>query len=715
MLTSARRFVSTFVLISTFAPTAFAAITEVGISAPTASFIDTKAESLKIIIGKGTACGDTFTANTACTVKTAADSDRVIITYKAGAENFPKIVGINAGSRGNIYTESTKKAAGSQIVADISWAEICAKTNSGACTDHSSTIEIGVSADVSSTTLSESATISFIVSGSSTPTTSTCNSSDEGMCDFQLVRGDEKAIIPDGGLSDNGNIPQTPGSSGLLLDRVRFFYIKLAPTATDCSSITTANFAGINTFVERKITSEGGAAALDSDILDGLENGIPHCFIAASMDQASNLGYWTQNVQYVKPQQVSGFFLEENNCFIATAAYGSIMDKRVQTFRDFRDRVLSNFSWGRKFVYFYYQHAYSWAKVIQKSDFLRALTRVLLWPIWLFAKLSVMFSWQMALFIFAAPLLGLIIIGNSFRSGNRSGIKFFIFLALIGGMLFVSQAHAATEKAKAKKPKRIIAQETPPPEAPFPGASENEEEEATPLKTPKVKKSPTTALPVTEPGEPEVVRVTKEGVYYYKRKASPQRSAFSFRAGPFHVANAVNANGIAFDEIYAAGGPIIFFDYEFQLIQSIGKLGLKLGTGIFTTTGNGRFTDDGSEATEQYRFVLLPNNISAIYRAQFWEKQFLVPFAEAGAGYYTFLEVRDDRKRTTRGGVPVGQVAFGGSLLLDFLDSAAMVEMDEDHGVNHLYLTAEYRLITSFKEDFDVSNNMFSAGFLFEF
>ncbi len=63
----------------------------------------------------------------------------------------------------------------------------------------------------------------------------------------------------------------------------------------------------------------------------------------------------------------------------------------------------------------------------------------------------------------------------------------------------------------------------------------------------------------------------------------------------------------------------------------------------------------------------------------------------------------------------MAQWAAGMSFLLDFLDPSAMVALDEDHGVNHLWLTAEFRSITSFKDTFDISNNIVSAGFLFEF
>ena len=42
------------------------------------------------------------------------------------------------------------------------------------------------------------------------------------------------------------------------------------------------------------------------------------------------------------------------DCFVATAVYGNIDAPEVQTLRDFRDNVLSNYKLGQKFIDFYY-------------------------------------------------------------------------------------------------------------------------------------------------------------------------------------------------------------------------------------------------------------------------------------------------------------------------------------------------------------------------
>ena len=74
-------------------------------------------------------------------------------------------------------------------------------------------------------------------------------------------------------------------------------------------------------------------------------------------------------------KQVSG------PCFVATAAYGSSMEPRVDTLRTFRDELLEKTEWGRSFVEFYYNHGQGPAAWIEEHAWAKALVRVLLLPL----------------------------------------------------------------------------------------------------------------------------------------------------------------------------------------------------------------------------------------------------------------------------------------------------------------------------------------------
>jgi hypothetical protein len=70
-----------------------------------------------------------------------------------------------------------------------------------------------------------------------------------------------------------------------------------------------------------------------------------------------------------------------DECFIATAAFGSKFDWPVALLRAFRDQYLLTNPWGQVFVSFYYQNSPPIAAFIANSEPLKALVRVMLAPI----------------------------------------------------------------------------------------------------------------------------------------------------------------------------------------------------------------------------------------------------------------------------------------------------------------------------------------------
>ena len=78
-------------------------------------------------------------------------------------------------------------------------------------------------------------------------------------------------------------------------------------------------------------------------------------------------------------------------CFVATVAYGSVLEPRVGILRSFRDRVLDNTEWGRTFTEAYYTYGKHVASWIQERQWLCALTRILLLPFIGIAKVALLF------------------------------------------------------------------------------------------------------------------------------------------------------------------------------------------------------------------------------------------------------------------------------------------------------------------------------------
>ena len=78
-----------------------------------------------------------------------------------------------------------------------------------------------------------------------------------------------------------------------------------------------------------------------------------------------------------------------DDCFIATAAFGSPLDTHIDVLRDFRDQVLIPNSLGRRMVTCYYKLSPPIANFIGKSELLKHITRLFLMPVISVASLMV--------------------------------------------------------------------------------------------------------------------------------------------------------------------------------------------------------------------------------------------------------------------------------------------------------------------------------------
>lgn len=73
-------------------------------------------------------------------------------------------------------------------------------------------------------------------------------------------------------------------------------------------------------------------------------------------------------------------FTTDDACFIATAAYGSILEKHVVLLRQFRDSYLLTTDAGQRFVALYYHFSPPIADIIRDNELLQAIVRIALLP-----------------------------------------------------------------------------------------------------------------------------------------------------------------------------------------------------------------------------------------------------------------------------------------------------------------------------------------------
>jgi len=142
-------------------------------------------------------------------------------------------------------------------------------------------------------------------------------------------------------------------------------YTDVAVKETSDSTTNAITFSGL-TDIDLKY------AVILQYLPDGLRSG-EHtaCALASSVETFT----YTQISGGDEPK------LENPNCFIATAAYGSPLAPQLTQLRWFRDRVLNQFDLGRHAVDFYYVHSPKLAESIEKNELAKRLVRWSLAPV----------------------------------------------------------------------------------------------------------------------------------------------------------------------------------------------------------------------------------------------------------------------------------------------------------------------------------------------
>lgn len=257
------------------------------------------------------------------------------------------------------------------------------------------------------------ATVSVVIangSGYSTQITdsseiATCKTSGQGLCDFSLFPGDEKAYV------ENPTIK----SGARQITTVHFY----CDPGTDPSDTDEHFPESTNTVVYASLPANNGT--LTQSIFTGLTNGMTYSCIGSVEDNAGNIGHFfkagnegcpSENLKcrQVTPDAVIGLFNKQQNCFIATAAYGSPIEPQVQTLRSFRDRYLRPHFLGQLFIRTYYTLSPYLAQWISESPTRRLVARWTLTPLVLSVSFMMnypLLTLAMLLVIFALAILQL--------------------------------------------------------------------------------------------------------------------------------------------------------------------------------------------------------------------------------------------------------------------------------------------------------------------
>ncbi len=283
-------------------------------------------------------------------------------------------------------------APNQNVVLTTTWSELCRlfqaqNASSTTCaTSSTQQFKIGIDSDSNAsldTGTDDVINVTVVLENPVPSEIEDANPGNKGLYEFTLFPGDEKAYIE--------NVKISAGSRPVA--KVHFY-----SALGDYSAITNGDLTASVDVLN---------GTLLKDFIEGLPNGEERFFKTRTEDDAGNIGWLMEKgdaecpvetingrCRAVTPSAVGGLF--KDNCFIATAAYGSKFEPHVKTLRQFRDKVLMPTTLGKTFVRFYYKVSPTIADWIAASESRRAVTRWALTP--------VVFS---ARTLMAAPLLSL--------------------------------------------------------------------------------------------------------------------------------------------------------------------------------------------------------------------------------------------------------------------------------------------------------------------
>lgn len=355
--------------------------------------------------GSGSAvCNNCDTDNNAitqaCNEKQIYTNLQLTINFKSDTVAGSTAIGDSDGTSipgMTIIDGESGVAIGGEHTLKVTWGDICSDVlslNASCEGDGSGTISVGVDGNGDgdlSDSEDDRTSVSIIVQESIADQSVTCTDSSlgttDGLCGFRVFPGDKKVFLQN---------PEVPSSFPSGTDGANHIIVRLYCNTVGFSSITHSNKCG-DFDIEKE--DDGDLVLSPSSITEDannsdLVNGTEYFFLAATVDEAQNVGFHIKTSDLVQgthsatPSEVTGLLSEDFQCFIATAAYGSPFEKNVKVLRDFRDRFLKTNFLGRLFVKTYYKLSPPLAQKIQSRPWLKKLTRWLLTPLVSFATLS---------------------------------------------------------------------------------------------------------------------------------------------------------------------------------------------------------------------------------------------------------------------------------------------------------------------------------------
>ena len=147
-----------------------------------------------------------------------------------------------------------------------------------------------------------------------------------------------------------------------------------------------------------------------------------------------------------------------------------------------------------------------------------------------------------------------------------------------------------------------------------------------------------------------------------------------------------------------------------------GRYGAELGVGFLYKSGDAAGTLTGETSQDRFNFILVPIETNFAWRLNYWSWDYVVPYIKAGFDYVYFREGLNSKSTQ---GLKYGVHGVAGAQIdLKLIDEGAIKGLDDDFGINDLFITleAQYQYINNFgSEGLNLSGPVYSIGLLFTF
>ncbi|MBI5482143.1 MAG: hypothetical protein HY906_25030 [Deltaproteobacteria bacterium] len=236
------------------------------------------------------------------------------------------------------------------------------------------------------------------------------------------------------------------------------------------------------------------------------------------------------------------------------------------------------------------------------------------------------------------------------------------------------------------------------------------------------------------------------GVEPEKSYASPKHFAFEAKFGPYKPSiddEFPSGQTGPYSRYFGGSGLMSQFEFDYQLFQKFGSIGVGLGLGYFTKsgksfpclpgTGAACEPDFSTKSGDSTSINVLPLALLAIYRFDVLALRYRVPvvpyvkggltysfwWINKGNGKVASVTGADGTKDNGRNGQFGLTVTGGVALMLDAFDTGAGRELDGALGINHTYIFWEWNWSGAdgfgAKSALRIGDSNWLAGLAFEF